>query len=448
MDLSIKNQFELLKYSFHMACLCRDGEIVAINQQGADLLGEDEASLEGRQFIDFISGPYREALAEEITLLAEADEVIPIKLERKDGAVWDVELRMSKTPEIGDDYFIIVARDITQRTRVSEDMKRREEQYRKLVHMALDLICLSDGGEITFLNKAGADLLKIEDANSVVGKPFWELFHPDYELIFKDGIKELVEEETVFPARLACHDGSYLDIEVAITALDGLLANNIMIEARDITEHNSAVKDLHEANKYLEKRVEERTKELMDEVAERRRAQTRLMHIASHDILTDLPNRSLLMDRISMTLSRSDRSQESFSILFIDLDGFKAINDTLGHEAGDNLLIEVSRRLQTSVRDEDTVARIGGDEFVILMAERGTSSGAERVAEGIISALSEPFQLKTDEPAYIGASIGISKFPEHGNDPSSLLKKADNAMYEAKNAGKNTYRVANNSEPK
>jgi len=444
MNQAEKKRFEIFNYSLHLACLCRDGKILAINETGAALLGMSKESLEGMFFADFFVAPYNEILTEEMTQIAEDGEIIPVKLLSQNGSEYDVELKISRAVEFGKNDFVVVARDITQRTRVSEFMKRKEEQYRKLVNMALDLICLSENGRITFLNKAGADLLKLKNGESMVGRPFWTLFHPDYEDIFNHGIKELIEENTVFPARLACRDGGYLDVEVAIIALDGLLANNIMIEARDITEHNIAVKNLHEANKYLERRVEDRTKELMEEVAERRRAQSRLMHIASHDILTDLPNRGLLMDRVSMTLNHSQRSGEPFALLFIDLDGFKAVNDSLGHEAGDNLLVEVSRRLQTSVRDEDTIARIGGDEFVILMSERGTAPGAERVAQSIVNTLAAPFFLTNDneDAAYIGASIGISRYPDNGNDASELLRKADNAMYEAKKAGKNTYRIA------
>jgi len=442
MELSAHKQFEIFKHSFHLACLCRENRIVAINQPGAKLLGQSPESLEGQNIADFVTAPYRDVLADELPSLAETGEIIPVKLVSKSGQEYDIELKVSAAPEIGEGFFIIVARDITQRTRVSQMMKRQEEQYRKLVNMALDLICLSEDGEITFINKAGAKLLKIKEGSTLVGQPFWKLFHPDYEHIFKDGIKELVEEESVFPARLACSDGNYLDVEVAIIALDGLLANKIMIEARDITEHNAAVNELHEANKYLEKRVEERTKELMDEVAERRRAQSRLMHIASHDILTDLPNRGLLMDRISMALSRASQTEERFSLLFIDLDGFKEVNDTLGHEAGDGVLIEVANRLRAAANEADTVARTGGDEFVILVGDRDRGTDAEVLAQAIIASLSEPISIKSGETARLGASIGISNYPEDGDNESILLKKADDAMYKAKNSGKNTFRVS------
>ncbi len=442
MELSAQKQFEIFKHSFHLACLCQENRVVAINQPGANLLGQSPDALIGQNIADFVTEPYRDVLSDELPGLAETGEIIPAKLVSKCGQEYDVELKISAAPEIGEGFFIIVARDITQRTRVSEMMKRQEEQYRKLVNMALDLICLSEDGRITFINKAGAKLLKIKEGSTLVGQPFWELFHPDYEHIFKDGIKELVEEENVFPARLACRDGHYLDVEVAIIALDGLLANKIMIEARDITEHNAAVHELHEANKYLEKRVEERTKELMDEVAERRRAQSRLMHIASHDILTDLPNRGLLMDRISMALSRASQTEERFSLLFIDLDGFKEVNDTLGHEAGDSVLIEVANRLKAAANENDTVARTGGDEFVILVGDGDRRTDAEGLAQAIIASLSEPVSIKSGETARLGASIGISNFPEDGDNASTLLKKADDAMYEAKNSGKNTFRVS------
>jgi diguanylate cyclase (GGDEF)-like protein len=127
--------------------------------------------------------------------------------------------------------------------------------------------------------------------------------------------------------------------------------------------------------------------------------------------------------------------------MFIDLDGFKSVNDTLGHDAGDELLIKTAKRLLSCVRESDTVARMSGDEFTIILQSISTSENVESVAQKIINNLSDPFKLKENN-AQIGASIGISSFPDNADDMETLLKKADEAMYEAKKGGKNDYRLS------
>jgi diguanylate cyclase (GGDEF)-like protein len=176
-------------------------------------------------------------------------------------------------------------------------------------------------------------------------------------------------------------------------------------------------------------------------IVRRKFHQMELYRSANYDKLTDLPNRSLFHDRLTQTLNQSKRYDRKFALMFIDLDGFKSVNDTLGHDAGDELLIKTAKRLLSCVRESDTVARMGGDEFTIILQSISTSENVELVAQKIINNLSDPFKLKENN-AQIGASIGISLFPDNGDDMETLLKKADEAMYEAKKAGKNDYRLS------
>ncbi len=166
-----------------------------------------------------------------------------------------------------------------------------------------------------------------------------------------------------------------------------------------------------------------------------------LYRSANYDSLTDLPNRSLFLDRLSQIVMQSTRYERRFALLFIDLDGFKSVNDTLGHDAGDELLIKVAEKLLECVRESDTVARLGGDEFTVILSTIITPENAETVARILVEKLSVPLTIQGHE-AQIGASIGISLFPEHGDDPEILLKKADDAMYLAKKQGKNDYRTS------
>ena len=174
------------------------------------------------------------------------------------------------------------------------------------------------------------------------------------------------------------------------------------------------------------------------DITARKAATERVEHMAHFDQLTGLPNRSLLKDRLEQALASARRYQLRVAFFFLDLDGFKAINDSLGHAAGDQLLIEVGRRLKGLVREEDTVARFGGDEFVMVIAGNATEQAVETVAMKAVAGLARPFAV-VGCSAEIGASIGIALFPDVGLDCNTLLLRADEAMYQAKQTGRGTY---------
>ena len=179
------------------------------------------------------------------------------------------------------------------------------------------------------------------------------------------------------------------------------------------------------------------------DISERKAAEEHIQHLAHYDLLTDLPNRALVYDRLRQTLIKAKRNKTRVGLMFIDLDEFKPINDTYGHAAGDMLLKDVAKRLQNCMRESDTVARIGGDEFVVLLPTIEGEKDALVVAEKIQHALSQPFNLN-GHSMRISSSIGIAIYPEHGADDMTLITNADIAMYHAKNSGRNnviTYRA-------
>ena len=173
-----------------------------------------------------------------------------------------------------------------------------------------------------------------------------------------------------------------------------------------------------------------------------KRAQTQLLHLANHDELTGLPTRRLAQDRGQMAIQRAMRNGEHTAFLFVDLDGFKPVNDNFGHEVGDRLLKEVAIRLQASVRKSDTVARIGGDEFLIILDAFKDKEDVRRIASVVIDTLSVPILFENYPPMSVGCSIGIALFPDDGNDFEHLIQRADVAMYHVKGNGKNHYRFA------
>jgi len=167
----------------------------------------------------------------------------------------------------------------------------------------------------------------------------------------------------------------------------------------------------------------------------------KLESLALNDPLTGLANRRLLADRISMALGHARRNKSAMAVVYLDLDGFKQVNDTLGHGAGDVLLQRVAGRLTTTVRQEDTVARLGGDEFIIALRHVSGSDYATSVVVRAIEAVAQPYTIE-GAVVRITTSAGVSIYPDHGTDADALIKSADLALYEAKHAGKNTFRIA------
>lgn len=177
------------------------------------------------------------------------------------------------------------------------------------------------------------------------------------------------------------------------------------------------------------------------DVTERKRAEERIRSMALEDSLTGLPNRLSLNEQIEQAIERYDSGGQHFALLFLDLDDFKKVNDSLGHDAGDDLLVQVARRLREAVHDTDTVARLGGDEFVVLLRDVEGSAAPQRIAEDIIGRLITPFMVAKTE-VRIGTSIGLSLCPAHSRNREALLKAADEAMYAAKSAGRGRWREA------
>jgi len=185
---------------------------------------------------------------------------------------------------------------------------------------------------------------------------------------------------------------------------------------------------------------------IIHDITEQLNAEAQLQRMASYDPLTELPNRRLFMNRLREELARRGRDQGQFALLFVDLDGFKAVNDRHGHDAGDRLLRELSGRLRNCVRESDTVARLGGDEFTLLLPDAETAADAAAVALKIIEAASREVALDGGLLAQVSASVGIALYPAHGREADLLLSSADAAMYRAKSEGRNRYAFATASD--
>jgi len=306
-------------------------------------------------------------------------------------------------------------RAVHEAAMVEQDaMRRSEARFRALVHSASDLIVVMNAaGIISYVSPSIETMLGYNDA-AMRGANWLDLIHPDdvgrvrqiyTEILATPGARAFSE------TRARHRDGSWRVLEVNRTnLLDQDDVGGIVLNARDVTE--------------------------------RAAFEEQLQHQAFHDLLTGLPNRALFLDRLEHALARAARQGESAAVLFLDLNRFKVVNDSLGHDAGDQLLVALAARVRACLREEDTVARFGGDEFAILLSELGALgdlSGVARTAERIITALEAPFQIG-GHAIVAAASVGVVTSTP-GVTSAGLLGDADVALYRAKAQGRGRYQV-------
>lgn len=220
-------------------------------------------------------------------------------------------------------------------------------------------------------------------------------------------------------------------IPIATVACVSLVGGSLLARYRNLL-HLNKIAAFTELS--LLKQVQQH-QALADELSE---LKEKFAHNIMYDSLTDLPGRKVFEDRLGQTLNQSQRYQLNFGIMFLDLDGFKVINDALGHDVGDELLKQVASRLLSAVRQVDTVSRFGGDQFVVMLSQLSKPESAAYVGQRLLNSISQPFKIR-DQELFITASIGIATFPADGNDVNTLLKNADNALHQAKTQGRNTY---------
>jgi len=315
-------------------------------------------------------------------------------------------------------------------------------------------ITISDPGQpdnpLIYVNRS-FELMTGYSAEEVLGSNCRFLQGPDGDQPALDEVRAALREERDCFVLLRNYrkDGTPFWNEFRLSPVHderGRLINFVGVQ-NDVTERKHAEEDLRRAHDELEDRVRQRTARLTEtnaqlqrEIAERRELEEQLTHQAFHDPLTGLPNRALFFDRLELALERARRRDVEVAVLFMDLDDFKVINDSLGHEVGDQVLLAVVERLENCMLAEETLARFGGDEFTVLLEDVSGPSDAARVAERIGEALRAPFVLRGRE-RFVTTSVGISFGGRGGERPGDLLRNADLAMYQAKARGRNRHAV-------
>ncbi|MBW4420008.1 MAG: CHASE2 domain-containing protein [Myxacorys californica WJT36-NPBG1] len=314
-----------------------------------------------------------------------------------------------------------------------EELKRSKEFLHRVINSIPDPVFVKDKHHrwivlneaySRFLGKPVEELVEKSDYDIFPAHEA-DIFRQQDELVFQNG-HELEHEEQFTSA-----DGRTYHIATKRSLHKDAAGNRFLVGViRDITHR-----------KTIENELRRTTLELSRSNAELRLSQDRLSYLANHDGLTGLPNRNLLYERLSQCLDWASENGKLVAVLFLDLDGFKRINDTLGHGVGDLLLQAVARRLSGCLRTSDMIARLGGDEFVVMLPSIPDLNNATTVAEKILHTLSQAFAI-SGQTLLVSSSIGISLYPTHADDLETLLQKADEAMYQAKQAGKNRYVIS------
>ena len=303
---------------------------------------------------------------------------------------------------------------VTNLKQVKGELEKSQNQLQAIIHNAMD------------------GIITIDEAGNILG------FNPAAELVFGYAQQEILGRNVniLMPEPMhSAHDGflqRYIRTgEAKIMGVSGREVTAVRSNGEQFPMEVSISEMVLGGSRYFVG--------IVRDITERKQAEQKIAHLAHYDYLTDLPNRALFLSTLEHSMLLAKRNDYRVAVLFLDLDGFKQVNDTLGHDAGDLLLQGVSARLKRIIRESDTVARVGGDEFTFVLNDVGTNGDIALVAGKIVAALSEPFELKGRQ-CRIGGSIGISVFPDDAGDLDQLVRQADEAMYLSKQSGKNTHR--------
>ncbi len=391
-----------LELSHNFVAICKKDTILYLNPAGIDILGADSLDkIVNRPISDFIHHDYSEIAELGLELFSEENMVISLKFLRLDEREVDVEIWVSEVKIADEVAYLLEAKDITGHLRAARALRAREQRLEGILNTVADgVLTLNNTGIIETFNPAAENMFGFK-SEEVIGKNIRKLISPGEEQVDKENIliNWVSDSKSRHETTGLKKDGRGFPVEMAIREL----------QHNDDLTYTSIVRD----------------------ITMQKKAEARIYHLAHHDTLTGLPNRHLFGDRLDEAIKRAHRHDTLVGLMFIDLNKFKPINDTLGHDAGDEALKEVAKRLQFCLRGTDTVARIGGDEFVAILEDLDSPLKAGMVAEKILKSLETPMTL-AKQKCILGASIGISLFPNDAKDVAELLHLADLAMYEVK----------------
>ena len=384
-----------------------EGRIRVANHAASAMLGYREAGLIGKHLRSVVSPDENLTTGQLLHSLGVLEQNMVWSTAsggRIDVLATSSFVREAKGEPVG---VVYAATDITERRRSEQRLRESEERYRLLFERNLAGVYRSSlDGPILDCNDALARMFGYRKGDELLGRSAFTLYNA-------------VEDRQRLLAQVREH-GSLSNVEVRMRRRDGTpvwVSENMTLLEGGILEGT-----------------------ILD-ITDRKTAQEQMEYQAYHDALTGLPNRLLFRDRIEIALAHAKRHRTSAAVMFLDLDQFKLVNDSLGHTVGDGLLQEVAKRLVDSIRADDTVARMGGDEFTVLLTDIKETGSSTIVAQKLLDAIAQPMVIEGHE-LYVTTSIGVALFPEDGSDAETLLRRSDGAMYRAKEAGRNNFQFA------
>jgi len=399
-----------------LAQVDNDGVLQFCNSRFCDMLGYTREELSGIRPETLMAYPEDVALLHEklkLRLRGISDRY-EVRIRRKDGTVIWLEIGGAPVTDAEGNVVgsIGVHNDVTERRMAEQALRDSEARYRLMAENSTDLISrTSMRGVFLYLSDASRRLLGYEPAELTGASAYDIIYEEDRDEVRH--LSKLINDAgpTTFSYRVRRKDGSLVWFETTSRSVRNPISgelDEIICVSRDISE--------------------------------RKRAEEQIEYQAYHDALTGLPNRRLFRDRLTVALAHARRMQATLAVMFLDLDRFKYVNDTLGHSLGDEMLKTVAGRLQAALREEDSIARMGGDEFTVLLPDLKNPEVAASVAQKLLETVAQPMRIEETE-LFITTSIGIALFPNDGDTAELLLKNADHAMYRAKDAGRNSVQL-------
>ncbi|CAI8880961.1 diguanylate cyclase [Brevibacillus sp. IT-7CA2] len=414
----VVNELADVKYALDQSTILaitdHKGIILRANEQFCRISKYERSELVGNDHRILNSGFHPKGFFKEMWSCIRSGQVWrgEIRNRAKDGSYYWVDTTIVPFKnQAGEIYqYLSIRSDITARKQMEDELKRSEEKYRIIAENTSDIISIINlDGEFLYLSPSH--------------KRVWEHTVPDEEIL--NLFEWIVEDDRDIFAYAIQHAFS--------------TRKEYMVECRINTQRNDVIWTESKINPIMDEEGNV-TKLLLvtRDVTDRKQSEETIHHLAYHDALTDLPNRRMYVQQLSKEMMQAKRFQSNLAVLFLDLDRFKDVNDSFGHDVGDMLLIEASKRLQACLKTGDVVARLGGDEFTIMQNQLQDRSEATALAEHIMNQLQRPFEL--DGHVFnVSCSIGIALYPQDGDNPEDLLKRADTALYTVKSRGKNGY---------
>ncbi|MFG0214023.1 EAL domain-containing protein [Brevibacillus porteri] len=414
----VVNELADVKYALDQSTILaitdHKGIILRANEQFCRISKYERSELIGKDHRILNSGYHPQGFFKEMWSCIRSGQVWrgEIRNRAKDGSYYWVDTTIVPFKnQAGEIYqYLSIRSDITCRKQMEDELKQSEEKYRIIAENTSDIISIINlDGEFLYLSPSH--------------KRVWEHTVPDEEI--HNLFEWIVEDDRDIFAYAIQHAFS--------------TRKEYMVECRINTQRNDVIWTESKINPITDEEGNV-TKLLLvtRDVTDRKQSEETIHHLAYHDALTDLPNRRMYVQQLSKEMMQAKRFQSNLAVLFLDMDRFKDVNDSFGHDVGDMLLIEASKRLQACLKPGDVVARLGGDEFTIMQNHLQDRSEATALAEQIMNQLQRPFELE-GHVFNVSCSIGIALYPQDGDNPEDLLKRADTALYTVKSRGKNGY---------